>query len=120
LPKQEQEKTFIYCRGYYAAGALNYYAKEVGLPEVYSDNASFLFWMPETYPYKNLLLVAHNMPEKDDIVFQQFEKVTIKDTLTMPLFRENGIRFILFENSNDSLNAIATRGVAELKRRFMQ
>lgn len=120
LPKQELEKTFIYCRGYYAAGALNYYAKEVGLPEVYSDNASFLFWMPETYPYKNLLLVAHNMPEKDDIVFQQFEKVTIKDTLTMPLFRENGIRFILFENSNDSLNAIATRGVAELKRRFMQ
>lgn len=120
LPKEEQEKTFIYCRGYYSAGALNYYAKDVGLPEVYSDNASFLFWMPDSYPYKNLLLVAHNMPEKDDIVFQQFEKVTVKDTLTVPYFRETGIRFILFENANDSLNAITTRGVAELKSEFIR
>ncbi|CAN5310663.1 hypothetical protein BH11BAC6_BH11BAC6_15380 [soil metagenome] len=120
LPKDQQEKTFIYCRGYFSAGALNYYAKEVGLPEVYSDNASFLFWMPETYPYKNLFLVAHDMPEKDDVVFQQFEKVTIKDSVTMPLFRENGMRFILFENANDSLNSIATKGVAALKHKFMR
>ena len=61
LPKEERDNMLIYCRGYYSAGALNYYAKEVGLPEVYSDDASFLFWMPEKYPYKNLLLVAHNM-----------------------------------------------------------
>jgi len=120
LPKAEQDKTFIYCRGYFSAGALNYYAKEVGLPRVYSDDASFLFWMPETYPYKNLLLVAHRMPEKDDVVFQQFEKVTVKDTLTLPYFRESGMRFILFENANDSLNAIATKGVAELKNKFMR
>ena len=118
MSQEEQKKTFIYCRGYFSAGALNYYAKEVGLPQVYSDDASFLFWMPENYAYKNLLLVAHRMPEKDDIVFQQFEKVTVKDTLTMPYFRESGIRFILFENANDSLNAIATKGVAELKKEF--
>ncbi|CAN5408354.1 hypothetical protein BH10BAC2_BH10BAC2_49560 [soil metagenome] len=118
MPKEEQEKTLVYCRGYFSAGALNYYAKEVGLPQVYSDDASFLFWMPETYPYKNLLLVAHRMPEKDDIVFQQFEKVTVKDTLNVPYFRESGMRYILFENANDSLNAIATKGVAELKKEF--
>ena len=120
LPKEEQDKTFIYCRGYFSAGALNYYAKEVGLPQVYSDDASFLWWMPETYPYKNLLLVAHNMPEKEDIVFQQFEKVTVKDTLTVPYFRENGMRYILFEHANDSLNAITTRGVAALKSKFIR
>jgi len=120
LPKEDQEKTLIYCRGYYSAGALNYYRKDVGLPEVYSDNASFLFWMPDKYPYKNLLLVAHDMPEKDDTVFQQFAKVTVMDTLTITLFRENGIRFILFENANDSLNNIATKAVAELKSKFMR
>ena len=76
--------------------------------------------MPDKYPYKNLLLVAHDMPEKDDTVFQQFAKVTVMDTLTIPLFRENGIRFILFENANDSLNNIATKAVAELKSKFMR
>ncbi len=118
LPEAERGQTFIYCRGYYSAGALNYYGKPYGLPEVYSDNASFLFWMPEKYNVRHLLLVGHNIPEKDDVVFQQFEKMTVKDSLVYPLFRENGIKFILFENGNDSVNAIIERGVAGLKKEF--
>lgn len=118
LPAEEKKKTFVYCRGYYSAGALNYYRKEAGLPEVYSDNASFLFWMPDTYDMKNLILVGHNIPEKDDIVFQQFEKMTIKDSVNIPLFRENGMKIILYEKGNDSLNSIVTRSVANLKNRF--
>lgn len=118
LPAQEKEKTFVYCRGYYSAGALNYYRKEAGLPEVYSDNASFLFWMPDKYNIRNLILVGHQIPGKDDIVFNQFEKMTIKDSVDMPLFRENGMKIILYENGNDSLNSIITTGVAKLKNRF--
>lgn len=120
LPEQEKAKTFVYCRGYFSAGALNYYRKEAGLPEVYSDNASFLFWMPDKYDVKNLILVAHHLPDKDDVVFQQFEKVIIKDSIDMPLFRENGMKIILFENGNDSLNNIITKGVAKLKSKFMR
>lgn len=120
LPPEEKAKTFVYCRGYFSAGALNYYRKEAGLPEVFSDNASFLFWMPDNYDVKNLILVGHDMPNKDDIVFQQFEKVTVKDSITMALFRENGMKIILFENGNDSLNSIITRGVAKLKSKFMR
>lgn len=120
LPNDEKEKTLVYCRGYYSAGALNYYRKEAGLPEVYSDNASFLFWMPDEYAVNNLILVAHQIPEEDDIAFQQFEKMSVKDSITMPLFRENGMRIILFENGNDSLNRIITKGVAELKSKFMR
>lgn len=118
LPVSEREKTFVYCRGYFSAGALNYYRKEAGLPEVYSDNASFLFWMPDKYDIRNLILVGHQIPGKDDIVFNQFEKMTIKDSVNMPLFRENGMKIILYENGNDSLNSIVTKGVAELKNRF--
>jgi hypothetical protein len=118
LPEDQKLKTMVYCRGYFSAGALNYYRKEAGLPEVYSDNASFLFWMPDKYDIKNLILVGHRFPDKDDIVFQQFEQVTIKDSVNMPLFRENGMKIILFENGNDSLNRIIEKGVAELKRKF--
>jgi hypothetical protein len=120
LPEEQRLKTLVYCRGYFSAGALNYYRKEARLPEVYSDNASFLFWMPDHYDVKNLILIGHQIPEKDDIVFQQFEKMSIKDSIDMPLFRENGMRIILFENGNDSLNTIITKGVAELKRKFMR
>ena len=120
LSREERKKTFVYCRGYFSAGALNYYRKDAGLPEVYSDNASFLFWMPDTYDVKNLILVAHNIPDKDDIVFQQFEKMTIKDSINLSLFRENGMRIILYENGNDSLNNIITRGVAKLKSKFLR
>lgn len=120
LPQDERKKTLVYCRGYFSAGALNYYRKDARLPEVYSDNASFLFWMPDKYDIKNLILVGHQIPEKDDIVFQQFEKMTIKDSINMPLFRENGMKIILFENGNDSLNTILTRAVAKLKNKFMR
>jgi Dolichyl-phosphate-mannose-protein mannosyltransferase len=120
LPEEQKLKTLVYCRGYFSAGALNYYRKEAGLPEVYSDNASFLFWMPDQYDINNLILVGHQIPDKDDIVFQQFEKMSIKDSINMPLFREDGMRIILFENGNDSLNKIITDGVAELKRKFMR
>ncbi len=120
IPEKDKPNTFIYCRGYFSAGALNYYRKETGLPEVYSDNASFLLWMPDDYHIKNLIVVAHHIPEKDDIVFQQFEKMTIRDSLVYPLARENGMRILLYENANDSLNAIIKKGVAGLKSKFIR
>ncbi|HKC36065.1 MAG TPA: glycosyltransferase family 39 protein [Chitinophagaceae bacterium] len=120
LPEGQRLKTLVYCRGYFSAGALNYYRKEAALPEVYSDNASFLFWMPDKYAINNLILVGHQIPDTDDIVFQQFEKMSVKDSINMPLFRETGIKIILFENGNDSLNRIITKGVAGLKHNFMR
>jgi hypothetical protein len=120
LPVEERNKTFVYCRAYYSAGALNYYKKEARLPEVYSDNASFLFWLPEKYNIRHLILIGHEIPGKDDIVFQQFKKMTIKDSINMPLFRENGMKIILFENGNDSLNGIIEKGVAKLKSEFIR
>lgn len=120
MPEAEQRKTMVYCRGYYTAGALNYYAKETGLPVVYSDDASFLFWMPDIYDFKHLLLVGKRMPDADDIVFQQFEKVTVRDSIDYPLFRETKTKIILFENGNDSLKPITERGVAALKARFQR
>ena len=120
LNAEQKAKTLVYCRGYSSAGALNYYGKEMGLPEVHSDNASFLLWMPVKYDIKNLILVGHQIPDKDDIVFQQFEKMTVKDSMNFPLFRENGMKIILFENGNDSLNRIIEKAVAELKSQFIR
>lgn len=118
LPAEEQKQTFVYCRAYCFAGALNYYGHAYGLGEVYSDDASFLFWMPEKYNVKNLLMVGHHIPDKDDIVFQQFEKMTIEDSLVNPLARENGVRIFLFRNGNAQLNGMIEKGIAKMKQEF--
>ncbi|MBE7173488.1 MAG: glycosyltransferase family 39 protein [Williamsia sp.] len=118
LPPEEQKQTMIYCRGYFTAGALSYYGKLYNLPEVHSDNASFLFWMPDTYNIRHLLFVGHNIPKKDDLVFQQFEKQTVVDSVNMPLFRETGTKFILYERGNDSVNGMIGRIIRTKKEKF--
>jgi hypothetical protein len=118
LPAEEKAETMVFCRGYFSAGALNYYGKEVGLPEVYSNNASFLLWLPDTVNIKNLLLVGHHLRGKDDRVFQQFQKISVRDSVDIPLFRENGMKFILCEQGSDSLNTIIEKAIAAGKKRF--
>lgn len=118
LPPKEQAQTIIYCRGYFTAGALNYFGKAAGLPEVYSDNGSFLWWMPDSFPYKNLLLVAKHIPDRDDTVFNYFESRSIKDSVNQPLFRENDTKFILYENAADSMRYYTERSIATQKAAF--
>lgn len=120
LPEPQKQSLLIYSRGYYTTGALNYYGPSLGLPETYSDDANFLWWMPASTDAKNMLFIGHNIPKKDDIVFQQYEKYEIKDSVNMPLFRENGMKIVLFENGNDSLNALINRSIAEQRAEFLR
>jgi 4-amino-4-deoxy-L-arabinose transferase-like glycosyltransferase len=113
LPDSVKNATLIYCSNYGLAGAVTYYGR--GLPQITSDNASFLFWMPEKYAIKNLLFVGKKMPDKDDKVFQQFEKYSLRDSTTAPYARERGVKIILFENGNDTLNAMLEAGIKEMK-----
>jgi hypothetical protein len=116
LPDSTKSMTLIYCRNYALAGAVNYYGR--GLSQVMSDNASFLFWMPDTYNIKNLLFVGRRLPDDDDAVFQQFEKYTLIDSTTTPYARERGTKIILFENGNAKLNGMIESGIKEKKDEF--
>ncbi len=88
------------------------------MPQVLSDNASFLFWMPEKYNVKHILFTGRRLPGSDDIVFQQFEKYTILDSITNPLAREFGVKIILFENGNDEVSGMIEKGIKEMKDEF--
>jgi hypothetical protein len=116
LPDKDKTKTFIYCRNYALAGATTYYGKD--LPTVTSDNASFLLWMPDHYNVKHLLFVGKKIPEKDDMVFQQFEKYTVIDSVTTEHARERGVKIILYENGNDKVNLMIEEGIREMKNKF--
>ena len=118
IPAEDRPYTLIYCPSYAFAGALNFYGPALGLPKALSTNASFLFWMPDRYQVKNLLLVAHNIPDENDPVFRQFSTGAMVDSMVNPLARENGIRVMLYEGADPKINHIIETTIAKEKAKF--
>jgi hypothetical protein len=116
LPDSLRTYTLLHCRNYCQAGAITYYGK--GLPQVNTDNASFLFWMPDSYHIKNILLIAKHMPAKEDVIFQQFQKYYIIDSITNRFSREYGTKIILFENANPAVNSMISARIKKQKDLF--
>jgi hypothetical protein len=119
FPDSIKKNTIIYCRNYGQAGALKYYAKDDFFKrKIISDNGSFLLWIPERTYFKHLLFVGRRMPEQDDEVFQHFEKITVTDSVSNPLSRQNGDKIIFFENGSESVWQLANTGLKQMKAKF--
>lgn len=118
LPDSIKKNTAIYCRGYYTAGAINYFGRNLQLPEAISDNGSYLLWIPENWEFRHLMMVGHKNPTPDDVVFNHFERREVLDSINMPLFRENGIKLFMFHNANDSMLIYAREGIRQEQAAF--
>lgn len=118
LPADELSRTLIFCRTYAWAGALNYYGPQFGLPEVYSTNASFLLWLPDRVHVQNMILVGHDEPGKDDLIFQQFAVRARMDSLSNSLAREQGTHVFLFRQPKPGLDTLIEGTVRQLKSEF--
>jgi hypothetical protein len=116
LPDTIKRATLVYCESYGQAGAVTYYGK--GLPQVHTDNASFLFWMPDKYNIRHILMVDDKVPDADDKVFQQFESAIMLDSIENPLSREYGAKIWLYRNGNDQLRTMVEAGIREEKDKF--
>jgi 4-amino-4-deoxy-L-arabinose transferase-like glycosyltransferase len=97
LDAREKSRTLLFCDNYGEAGAVNYYGPQYGLPPAYSDNASFLYWMPENYQYDVLLLVTDDKDEMNHAFIKEFQSVKLMDSINNPYARENGSLIILFK-----------------------
>jgi hypothetical protein len=121
LPKQIKDSTIIYCRHYGQAGALKYYGNDKVFKEkTISDNGSFLTWIPDNITFRHLIFIGKNMPEKNDEVFQHFEKITIIDSVSNPYSRQYGDKIIFFEKIDAAGLKLATDGLQEMKKDFKQ
>jgi Dolichyl-phosphate-mannose-protein mannosyltransferase len=120
LDSSQQANTFIFCDNYGMAGAINYYRKKYHLPEAYSDNASFLYWIPDSLKFQNLVLVESDPDEMQYGFIKEFSKAVMTDSVTNPYAREKGTAIILLTGAsekfrkffNDKLQAdrLKTRG----------
>ncbi|HTR30313.1 MAG TPA: glycosyltransferase family 39 protein [Puia sp.] len=102
LDSAERAHTLLFCDNYGQAGAVNYYGPKYHLPPAYSDNASFLYWMPPNYDrFDVLLLVTDDKQEMQHAFLKEFKSVRLVDSITNPYAREDGSLIILMKGPGD-------------------
>ena len=102
LDSNEKKRTILFCDNYGMAGAVNYYRKDYGLPEAYSDNASFLYWIPDSLSFDHLLLMTDDQQEMQHDFIKEFGSANLYDSTTTPFSRERGDLIILLKNARPS------------------
>jgi Dolichyl-phosphate-mannose-protein mannosyltransferase len=103
LDSNEKEHLLLFCDNYGQAGALNYYGKQYGLPEAYSDNASFLYWMPDTRHIDNILLVTDDRHEMEHPFLKDFASAVLADSVTNPYAVERGDLILVLKHANEKM-----------------
>ncbi|NCI45595.1 glycosyltransferase family 39 protein [Sediminibacterium soli] len=118
LPDSVKPTTMVYGDNYGEAGALGFYGKKLGLPEIYSDNASYVCWMPDRFNYTHFLFVTQELPDADDAFFQHWKKREVLDSVTNPFAREYRCKIVLYSQPDDSVKIIAEQNILRDKKRF--
>ncbi len=118
LPDSVKQTTMVYGDNYGQAAAMAFYGKKLGLPEIYSDNASFAFWLPDQFNYKHFLFVCAELPEADDAFFHHWGKTEILDSVTNPLSRQYRNKIIFYSNPDDSVKILAEKATLKEKLEF--
>lgn len=102
LDSNEKKHTLLFCDNYGEAGALNFYAHKYQLPEIYSDNASFLNWMPKNFTFNNIVLVTDDKQEMHHPFINNFKLALATDSVTNPFAREHGSLIVLLKAADTS------------------
>lgn len=118
LSSEEKEHTFIFADNYGEAGALNYYGKKYNLPEVYSDNASFLYWLPDSLHIDNVILITDDKNEMQHAFLKDFSSVTLSDSISNVYAREKGSLIIILKGANKDFNKMFREKIKKDKDRF--
>ena len=119
LDSTEKKHTVLFCDNYGQAGAVNFYGKKYHLPEAYSDNASFLYWLPDTSRVVNLVLLTDDEHEMEHPFIKDFSSAILNDSVTTPYARERGSLIITLKGANDAFNQMFRDKIAKDKAQFL-
>jgi hypothetical protein len=112
IPSGELENTLIICNNYGQAGALNYYNRGK-MPEAYSFNTDYIFWLPHIKKIKNILLVGE---KPDAVVIGMFKDFRLNAVVENKEAREKGTGIYLLTGANDFFTTIFYNKVEERKK----
>ncbi|HEU5366476.1 MAG TPA: glycosyltransferase family 39 protein [Hanamia sp.] len=120
MSDEEKKNTFIFADNYGQAGAINYYGKKYNLPTVYSDNASFLYWLPDSLHIENLLLISDDKQEMQHDFIKDFQSAVVSDSITHPYAREHGSLIIILKGANEKFNQMFKEKIKKDRERFIK
>ena len=118
LSTDEKKHTIIFADNYGEAGAINYYGEKYSLPKVYSDNASFLYWLPDSLRLDNLIIITDDRNEMEHSFIKNFSSATLSDSITNKYARENGSLIIILKGANDKMNEMFSEKIKQDKDRL--
>jgi hypothetical protein len=119
LSAKGYQNIVVYCSSYGQAGALQYYAQNpLFKQKVISRNGTFLLWIPQPLSFNHILLVDDEWPEKEEVIFQHFEKITLLDSVANPLSRQLGDKIFLLEKADSTAVRMVNTEIAEKRRIF--
>jgi hypothetical protein len=118
LSDAEKKQTILFCDNYGQAGAVNFYAKKYHLPYAYSDNASFLYWLPDTFRIHNILLLTDDQQEMQHAFIKDFSYAAITDSVTNVYARERGSLIITLKGANEAFNQMFKEKIETDKAQF--
>jgi len=120
LSEAEKKSTFIFADNYGQAGAINYYGRKYNFPTVYSNNASFLYWLPDSVHIENLLLITDDQQEMQHPFIKDFQSAVVYDSITHPYAREHGSLIIIMKGANEKFNQMFKEKIAQDKAKFQR
>ena len=101
LDSNEKKHTVLFCDNYGQAGAANYYARKYNIPDAFSDNASFLYWMPAKLDFENIVLLTDDKNEMQHDFIKNFKSAVLSDSVTSFYARERGSLIIVLKGADE-------------------
>ncbi len=117
LDSNEKKTAILFCDNYGQAGAVNYYGRKYNLPQAYSDNASFLYWMPEKYDFDNLVLLTDDENEMQHPFIKNFKSATLSDSITSAYAREKGDLIIVLKGPDSTFKKFFIEKLEKKKKK---
>ena len=114
IPENESENTLIFCDNYGQTGALNYYNRNK-MPEAYSFNTDYIYWLPHLKRIQNIVLVGNKPTEK---IISMFSSCRLTGTVENELAREKGTGIYLLTGGNEAVTDAFYRLADERKKSF--
>src|SRR6476660_5188514 len=118
LSPQEKKDVFIFCNNYGMAGAVSYYAPKYHYPAAFSDNASFLYWLPLNKNITNMILVTDDPNEQQHDWAKGFQQIVKVDSVTSAYARERGDYIYLFRGADENFNHFFKEKIEKDRAKF--
>ncbi len=114
IPWDERDSTLIICDNYGEAGALNFYDRGK-MPEAYSLNTDYIYWIPRIKKIKNIVLVGEKPSEEIIALFKEFK---LTGAVENEQARERNTGIYLLTGAIDSFTPIFYNKVEERKKKL--